>query len=219
MFLTFLTNLCELCILKHEIFWITLCQIKWLWNVAQNSLYAGGFPTSGQYNPMKIQVLISVYINVSVKIKVEVCALFLAHLSTMCSGWAFLIGLCLSSVHPYVNNCLKYISSETTWPNSMKHHMKLLWVTVYKYTTRRHDWPTTTKCPASYFALITIEHPFLIRYLLNLYISKILFKDLPEPLMNDWIIALEIVKITKIQLVNTIYPPFLIQTSPHLYSS
>jgi len=34
-----------------------------------------------------------------------------------------------------------------------------------------------------------------------------------------WIMALEIVKITKIQLVNTIDPPFLIQTSPHVYGS
>ena len=38
---------------------------------------------------------------------------------------------------------LKKISFETTRPNSMNHHSKLRWVTVYKNTTRRHDWPTT----------------------------------------------------------------------------
>ena len=81
---------------------------------------------------------------------------FLAHLSTK-----FLIGLCPSSVHPYVRQQLlgkKPISSETTRPNSMKHHRKLLWVTIYKNTTRHHDWPTstTTKCLTSFFALKNI---------------------------------------------------------------
>ena len=32
---------------------------------------------------------------------------------------------------------------------------------------------------------------------------------MPDPPISDWIMALEIVKITKIQLVNTIDPPFL----------
>ena len=53
--------------------------------------------------------------------------------------------------------CFKNIS-ETTRPNSMKHHMKLLWVTVYKNWTRRHDWPTTTtEWSTSCFALKTIS--------------------------------------------------------------
>ena len=62
----------------------------------------------------------------------------------------------LSVVRTYVNNCLKNISSETTRSISMKHHRKLLWVTLYKNTTRRHDWPTTTKCLTSCFALKNI---------------------------------------------------------------
>ena len=58
----------------------------------------------------------------------------------------------LSVVHTSVNKCLKNISSETTWPNSMKLNRKLPWVPLYKNTTRSHDW-LTIKWLTSCFAL------------------------------------------------------------------
>jgi len=59
----------------------------------------------------------------------------------------------LSVVRTSVNNCLKKTSPETTWPNSMKLHRKLPWVSLYKTTTQSHDWLTTTIWPTSCFAL------------------------------------------------------------------
>ena len=74
------------------------------------------------------------------------CSTLLAHLSTLCPSY----------VHQQL---LKKTSSETAWPNLIKHHRKLLWVTVYKNTTRCHDWPTTTttEWSTSCFALKNIS--------------------------------------------------------------
>ena len=47
--------------------------------------------------------------------------------------------------------CFKNISYETTIPNSRKLYRNLPWVTLYKNTTRGHDWSTTTKWPTSCF--------------------------------------------------------------------
>ena len=44
------------------------------------------------------------------------------------------------------------------------------------------------------------------------------FANKPDPPMQDWNMALEIVKIAIIQLVNTIEPPFTIRSSPNLDS-
>ena len=53
----------------------------------------------------------------------------------------------------------KNIFSETTCPNPIKLYMKLTWVTLYKNTTRGHDWSTatTTKWLTSCFALKNIS--------------------------------------------------------------
>ena len=80
---------------------------------------------------------------------------FLAYQSTECSRWAIVIGLCPSYVCKQLLK--KTISSETTWPNSMKLHRKLPWVSLYKNTTRRHNWSTTTECLASCFAFKNIS--------------------------------------------------------------
>ena len=72
------------------------------------------------------------------------CSTLLAHLSTLCPSY----------VHQQL---LKKTSSETAWPNLIKHHRKLLWVTVYKNTLRCHDWPTTTERSTSCFALKNIS--------------------------------------------------------------
>jgi len=72
---------------------------------------------------------------------------FLAHLSTKCSGWAIVTGLCPSSVIVRRPSCvvrklfyLNIFSSETTCWISTKLHRNDPWVVPYQSCSNGSDW-------------------------------------------------------------------------------
>ena len=149
----------------------------------------------------------------------------LAQLKTKCSEWAFLIGLCPSSVNrpSSVNNCLQNIS-ETTGPNSMTSWEA--WLTLYKNTTKHWDW--TTKWPTYIFALKNISEttrPISMKLYRKLHCNNIIFckqnisyTTVPNLMQLHWKLpGLTLYqKIQRMQLITNKMSDFLFCIKKHL---